>query len=226
MTKPPDAERPPTGQGGEQADESAFGPHWWEQHYQGQGTGRGVPSPHLVAELTGLPAGTALDAGCGAGADAVWLAQQGWEVTAVDVSPTAVGQAESVAADQTADVTSRISWVVADLTAWEPPTQYDLVVSQYVHPDVPFREFVGRLADAVAPGGTLFVAGHDPADSHSAAHSPEKASIGPDAVISALDRNLWEVDVAETRTRQVTRGSTEATMHDVVVRAHRRKAPG
>ena len=112
--------------------------------------------------------------------------------------------------------------MVADLTAWEPPRQYDLVVSQYVHPDVPFGEFVARLANAVAPDGTLFVAGHDHADGHSAAHAPEKASIGPEAVISSLSRNLWDIEVAETRTRQVTHGSTEATMHDVVVRARRK----
>jgi SAM-dependent methyltransferase len=181
-----------------------------------------VPSPHLVAELTGLPVGTALDAGCGTGADAVWLAQQGWEVTAIDISPTAVGQAERFAADQAPDVAARISWVVADLTAWEPPKQYDLVVSQYVHPDAPFGVFVARLAHAVAPNGTLFVAGHDHADSYSAAHSPENASIGPEAVVSSLSTNLWDVEVAETRTRQVRHGSTEATMHDLVVRARRR----
>ena len=55
-----------------------------------------------MAELTGLPVGTALDAGCGTGADAVWLARQGWAVTAIDISPTAVGQAERLAADRRA----------------------------------------------------------------------------------------------------------------------------
>lgn len=222
MTSPPGAEEPSTGRGSEQAEDPAFGSQWWEQHYQGQGAGRGAPSPHMVTELTGLPAGTALDAGCGTGADAVWLARQGWDVTAIDISPTAVGQAERFAVDQAPDVAARISWVVADLTAWEPPAQYDLVVSQYVHPDVPFSEFVARLARAVAPDGTLFVAGHDRADSFSAAHSPKNASIGPGAVISSLSMNLWDVEVAETRTRQVRHGSTEATMHDLVVRAHRK----
>lgn len=220
MANPSDHE-PSAGHGPEPAGDAAFGSHWWERHYQGQARGRGVPSPHMVAELEGLPVGTALDAGCGTGADAVWLAQQGWEVTAADISPTAVGQAERLAADQAPDVAARISWVVADLAAWEPPKQYDLVISQYVHPDIPFQEFVSRLARAVAPGGTLFVVGHDRADTHSAAHSPENASIGAEAVISSLSMNLWEVEVAETRTRQVRHGSTESTMHDVVVRAHR-----
>lgn len=221
MTHPPHAEEPPTGHGSAQADDPAFGSQWWEQHYQGQPTGPGVPSPHLVAELADMPVGTALDAGCGTGANAVWLARQGWEVTAVDLSPTAVEQAERVAAEQAPDAADRITWVVADLTAWEPPGQYDLVVSLYVHPGVPVDEFVARLAHAVAPGGTLFVAGHDHADSHSAAHAPAKASIGAEAVVSALSEDVWDVDVAETRTLQVRHAATESTRHDVVVRAHR-----
>lgn len=192
---------------------SAFGSQWWEQHYQQNASGRGQPNSHLVAELTGLPPGSALDAGCGNGADAVWLARQGWEVTAVDISPTAVSRAESLAEHQ-----ERISWVVADMTAWKPPRQYDLVISQYVHPDMPFGEFVARLAEAVAPNGTLFVVGHDHADRHSAAHAPEKASIGIDAVTASLSTDGWDVDVAEARTRRVE----QHVFEDVVIRAHRR----
>lgn len=220
MTDPSAAE-PSTSDESRHANHPAFGSQWWEEHYRGQEPGLSLPSPHLVAELSGLPSGTALDAGCGTGADAVWLAQEGWQVTAVDISPTVVGQAERLATDQAPDVAARISWVVADLTAWEPPQQYDLVISQYVHPDLPFAEFIARLAGSVAPHGTLFVAGHDPDDQHSAAHAPGPVSIGPDAVLSALSLDRWDVDVAETRTRRVRRESREVTMRDVVVKAHR-----
>jgi 2-polyprenyl-3-methyl-5-hydroxy-6-metoxy-1,4-benzoquinol methylase len=194
----------------------AFGSQWWEHHYQENASAHGLPNSHLAAELAGLSPGTALDAGCGNGTDAVWLALQGWEVTAVDISPTAVARAESLAAHE--EIARPISWVVADMTVWEPPKQYDLVVSQYVHPDLPFGEFVARLARAVAPGGMLFVVGHDHADSHSAAHAPEKASITIDAVTGALSTKLWNVDVAEARTRQV---SSERVLEDVVVKARR-----
>jgi trans-aconitate methyltransferase len=190
---------------------SAFSSQWWERHHQENASEPGQPNSQLVAELTGLPPGTALDAGCGNGADAVWLARQGWDVTAVDISPTAVARAESIQ--------ERISWVVADMTTWEPPTQYDLVISQYVHPDMPFGEFVARLAQAVAPNGTLFVVGHDHADSHSAAHAPEKASIAIETVTGSLSTDQWDVDVAEVRTRH---GSSRLTFEDVVVKAHRK----
>jgi 2-polyprenyl-3-methyl-5-hydroxy-6-metoxy-1,4-benzoquinol methylase len=171
--------------------------------------------------MVGVTPGAVLEAGCGTGADAVWLARQGWDVTAVDVSPTAVQHARTLAAQHEADVTGRICWLVADLTVWQPPQQYDLVVSQYVHPDMPFGDFVARLAQAVALGGTLLVVGHDHTDSHSAAQAPQTASIGPDAVIRALDPNQWYVAVAEARTRQVTHGSSQLTIADMVVKAHR-----
>jgi SAM-dependent methyltransferase len=204
-----------------QGDQHDFDAQWWEHHYQNTAAGPVGPSAQLAAEVVGMTPGTVLEAGCGTGADAVWLARQGWEVTAVDVSPTAVQHARTLAAKNEPDVTSHISWLVADLTGWQPPQQYDLVVSQYVHLDMPFGDFVGRLARAVAPGGTLLIVGHEHADSHSAAHAPQRASIGPDAVIGALDPNQWDVAVAEARTRQVTQGSTLLTITDMVVKADR-----
>ena len=185
-----------------------FDAGWWEQHYREHGTGHHGPSPHLVAELVDEPPGTALDAGCGGGADAVWLAGQGWRVTAVDVSATAIEQARQLPGD--------VDWQVRDLTSWVPPERYDLVVSQYVHPGVPFGQFVARLAAAVRPGGLLFVAGHDHADEHSAEHAPEDASVGADGIVAALGDG-WDVEAAGTRTRAV--GDT--TFRDVVVKARR-----
>ena len=188
-----------------------FDADWWERHYQGHEPGHHAPSQHLVAELADEEPGTALDAGCGTGADAIWLASRGWRVTAVDVSPTAVESAKHRAGDLD------IEWRVADLTTWEPPRQYDLVVSQYVHPGIPFDRFVARLAGAVKQGGLLFVAGHDHADEHSAEHAPADASVGATAITGVLDES-WDIEVAETRSRDV-RGRT---MHDVIVRARRR----
>src|SRR5690606_3611314 len=88
----------------------------------------GRPNGRLVAEVAGLPAGRALDVGCGEGADAVWLAQRGWQVTAVDVSQVALERARE--AGERAGVT--VEWVHADaLAAPPPPRSFDLVSLQY-----------------------------------------------------------------------------------------------
>lgn len=203
-------------------DEPAFGSQWWERHYQQGGTGSaGQPSPYVTGELAGMTPGTVLDAGCGTGADAIWLASQGWNVTAVDISPTAIDRARALAESEASHVVRHISWVTADLSEWEPPRQYDVVVSQYVHPGSPFVQFVTRLAGAVAPGGTLMVVGHDHSDSHSATHAPSDASTGSATVTDVLDPGLWKVEIAETRSWRVKRASSELTLIDTVVKAHR-----
>jgi tellurite methyltransferase len=63
----------------------------WEQRYRAQEE-TPDPSPHplLVEAASSLPPGRALDLACGAGRDAVWLAQRGWNVTAIDGSPAAI----------------------------------------------------------------------------------------------------------------------------------------
>ena len=55
------------------------------------------PNAHLLAEVGDLRPGRALDAGCGHGAEAIWLAASGWQVTAVDFSATALAHARSTA---------------------------------------------------------------------------------------------------------------------------------
>jgi SAM-dependent methyltransferase len=136
-----------------------FGEEYWEDRYRRHAEhGSRRPSPQLVAEVADLPPGTALEAGCGEGANAVWLAGSGWRVTAVDISATALRRAREYAASVGAGVEGRIDWVVADLTVAPPVTQsFDLVTAHYVHPAGPFDELVRSLADAVAPGGTLLV---------------------------------------------------------------------
>jgi SAM-dependent methyltransferase len=206
--------------------EDAFGAQWWERHYQQTEIGSGAqPSPYVRNAVAALSPGTVLEAGCGTGAEAIWLAAAGWEVTAVDISPTAIERAREAARRQAPGVAARITWQVADLTTWVPPQAYALVVSQYVHPDVSLGEFVRRLAAAVAPGGTLLVVGHDHADAHSSAHAPRDASMGITAVTAALDAQEWQVEVAETCRREVQHGASTVTLEDNVVRARRRN-PG
>ncbi|TFV52762.1 class I SAM-dependent methyltransferase [Geodermatophilus sp. DF01-2] len=196
-----------------------FSATYWEDRYRGHAAhGSRPPNPQLVSEAGDLVPGTALDAGCGEGADARWLASRGWRVTAVDVAPTALRRAREHAAAIGPDVASRIDWVAADLTTWAPPAEhFDLVSAHYVHPAGPHDTFVRRLAAAVAPGGTLLVVGHDPSDRHSAGH------VTAGEVAAGLDGDRWDVVVAEVRSRHVAgHGGAEITLRDAVLRACRR----
>ena len=110
------------------------------------------PNPHLTAEVEGVAPARALDAGCGHGAETLWLAAHGWKVTAVDFSASALAHARSMAESLGAEISERISWVEADLGTWAPPpSSFDLVVCLYVHVPGPVDEMVRRLASGVAP---------------------------------------------------------------------------
>lgn len=100
---------------------------FWEDSYRSRNqVFSGNPNGVLVAEVTGLPPGQALDVGCGEGADALWLARHGWQVTAVDISPTALQRAAD------ADINGRVAWTRADLTTAPPlAAAFDLVSVQY-----------------------------------------------------------------------------------------------
>ena len=89
-----------------------------------------------MGELADRPApvGSALDLGCGAGADAIWLAEQGWDVTGLDISAAALEQA-AVAA-RAAGVAGRVTWVRHDLADGLPVGEWDLVVAAYLHSPV------------------------------------------------------------------------------------------
>lgn len=145
------------------------------------------PNAHLTAELAALPPGHALDAGCGHGAETIWLADRGWSVTALDFSATALAYARS-----RVEPTARIDWVEADLTTWTPERgAYDLVASVYVHIAGSIEEFVRRLASGVAAGGTLFLVGRRQID---------QVQVSVESTRAALDPARWELLLAEERT--------------------------
>jgi len=97
---------------------------FWEDMYRSRSAAwSGSPNPQLVTEAAGLTPGTALDVGCGEGGDAVWLAERGWQVTAVDISATALQRAATHAAQAGPDVSGRITWRQADLTSKAPPAR-------------------------------------------------------------------------------------------------------
>ncbi|MDL5205670.1 class I SAM-dependent methyltransferase [Streptomyces sp. ALI-76-A] len=134
---------------------------FWEARYQGGGRiWSGRPNPLLVREVSDLAPGSALDLGCGEGADAVWLASRGWRVTGVDVSRTALDRAAGHAAD--AGVGDRVVWERHELGVTFPEGSFDLVSAQFLQSPVPLDQdgVLARAAAAVAPGGTLLVVMH------------------------------------------------------------------
>ncbi|RLV56247.1 methyltransferase domain-containing protein [Aeromicrobium phragmitis] len=134
---------------------------FWETRYAESGpvwSGRVNPTmADVVAELT---PGEALELGCGEGGDAVWLAEQGWQVTAVDISPTAVARGAQGA--QQRGVADRITWIAHDLASWQPEGAFDLVTASFFHSTVelPRTEILQRAAAQIRPGGHLLVVSH------------------------------------------------------------------
>ncbi|WP_448640319.1 methyltransferase domain-containing protein [Geodermatophilus sp. URMC 63] len=203
-----------------------FGEAWWEERYRAHGHGvwSGRVNDVLATEVADLPPGRALDAGAGEGGDAVWLARRGWDVTALDVSRTALDRAAAAAAAAGVPLRTR----QADVTAWEPGEErFDLVTASFLH-FLPDRrdEVLRTLAAAVAPGGTLLVTAHDGSDLHAAVQRPglpEWYATG-EQMAAALDPADWAVEVAETRPRRA-RGHEHGSVHvaDAVLRARRRQ---
>jgi 2-polyprenyl-3-methyl-5-hydroxy-6-metoxy-1,4-benzoquinol methylase len=178
------------------------------------------PNAHLTAEVGDLRPGRALDAGCGHGSDALWLAARGWRVTAVDFAATALAFARSTAEAMGPDVAERIEWVEGDLATWTPRRdEYDLVVCLYVHVAGSVEEMVQRMATGVAPGGTLLLVGHRPIDpaTGAATAAAGQVQVSVEATRAALDPERWELVVAEDRPRPVAGSGVDA-----VVRARRR----
>jgi SAM-dependent methyltransferase len=179
------------------------------------------PNAHLVAETGDLPPGSALDAGCGHGAEAIWLAASGWQVTAVDFSVTALEHARSTAERVGADVAERIEWVEGDLGSWTPPPRhFDLISCLYVHVAGSVGEMVNRLAAGVAPGGTLFMVGHLPVDPATGEPTPAagQVQVTVEEAVEALDARDWQIILAEERRRAEAGAGVDAVVRAVLRR--------
>jgi len=178
------------------------------------------PNALLLEEIRDMQPGFALDAGCGHGSEAIWLAASGWQVTAVDFSATALDFAKLRADAAGAEVAEHIEWVGGDLGAWTPlPGRYDLVSCLYVHVAGSVVEMVRRLGMGVAPGGTLLLVGHRPSDPATGAPSPAagQVQVSVDEAIEALDPHEWDIAVAEERPRAVVGSGVDAVVRAVRV---------
>lgn len=177
-----------------------------------------TPNRFLVAEAADLPVGRAVDLACGEGRNAIWLAERGWRVTAVDYSDVAIEKARRRAAEERVEVDFHIQ----DLLAFEPdPRAYDLVVLLYLQlPAAERRRVLAMAAEAVATGGTLLLVGHDLLNATEGVGGPSDPSVlyTPDDIVAEL-RGL-EIERAERVLRDVDDADRPAI--DALVRAIRR----
>ncbi|TDD73399.1 class I SAM-dependent methyltransferase [Actinomadura darangshiensis] len=141
-------------------DDTTHQEYWDSRYSEHHHMWSGDPNTVFVEEVTGLEPGTALDLGCGEGADAIWLAKRGWRVTAADISGVALERAARHADE--AGVADRVDWLRRDLAESFPEGRYDLVSAQFLHSpaEMPREEVLRAAAAAVAPGGTLLIVGH------------------------------------------------------------------
>jgi SAM-dependent methyltransferase len=197
----------------------------WNRRWAGERAhASSAPSEFLVAETEALPPGRALDVACGAGRNAVWLARRGWRVTGVDFSDVALRAARDLAAS----VGVEVEWIEADAVTWIPPRRaYDLVTVMYLQ--LPARErraALGHAADAVGPGGTLLVVGHDLLNLTEGWGGPTQAEVlfTPEDVVSEIGGLV--IESARRVRRAVTEGAGAREAIDALVRARRPAAGG
>ncbi|WP_236666410.1 bifunctional NAD(P)/FAD-dependent oxidoreductase/class I SAM-dependent methyltransferase [Nocardioides baculatus] len=195
----------------------------WEERYSGDKVWSGKVNVQLAAEAPALAPGRALDIGCGEGGDAIWLAQQGWQVTAVDFADAALARTTTHA--EQAGVGDRVETRRVDVRTFEPAGEtWDLVTSHFFHlPDGGMPDVVRRLASAVAPGGTLLVVGHHPDDlATGLRHGHTSFMFTAEDLLPAVPED-FVVEVCEARPRTQLHPHTgeEIAIADAVLKVRR-----
>lgn len=208
------------------AGEAGSAEEFWDGRYgERERIWSGQPNAVLVQEAADLAPGRALDLGSGEGADAIWLAHAGWQVTAVDISQVALDRAAGHAA-QAGVPEGRISWQRHDLATSFPSGRYDLVSAHFLHSpvDMPREDILRSAAAAVAPGGVLLIVGHagwpswqqDPVD----VHFPTSREVYESLRLPAADWEILRCDAYDQPTTDPD--GNPATRPDTALKLHRR----
>lgn len=194
----------------------------WNEIYGDEAGGlwSGHVNGSLTSEVASLVPGRALDVGCGEGADALWLAERGWQVTAIDVARVAIDRARAEAANRSTD---GITWIAGDLLADDVPVTgpFDLVSLQYPAFPLGRRHELSRVLRAlVAAGGTLLVVGHAPPEDPNDAPFDHTQWTQPDDLVCDLTAG-WTIERHETVARPGSHHHGSVHSHDVILRARR-----
>lgn len=203
---------------------------FWEARYaETERVWSGRVNRVLEQTAATLAPGTALDLGCGEGGDAIWLARHGWNVNAVDLSPTAVARGRKAAVELGLDP-GAVRFEASDLAAWAPQAggRFDLVTCSFLQSwpvEIPREEILHRATGFVAPGGQLLITAHAEAPSWAGEHMHHGHVFPtPEGDLAALDLDTaaWQVLVCERRKRETTApDGSPATLIDSVVLVRR-----
>jgi len=195
---------------------------WDERYADSDLVWSATPNQFVAAELADLTPGSALDVACGEGRNALWLAERGWDVTAVDFSLTGLDKGRALQSRHERGRDMHIDWVHADVLDHDFGTDvFDLVVIAYLQVPAKEREtVVRRCFDSLTEGGTLFVVAHDSTNLTEGTGGPQDASVlyTAEDVLSDLGSEHYEIERAERTPRTVTVGETDTLAYDAIIR--------
>jgi SAM-dependent methyltransferase len=181
--------------------------HAWDARYADSDlVWSAEPNQFIARECADLAPGTALDLAAGEGRNAIWLARQGWDVTAVDFSQVALDKGARVAGD------TPVRWVCADATRWQADPAYDLVVLAYLQLVAEQRAAAVRAGfDSLRPGGTFLLVAHDTTNIAEGTGGPQDPAVlyTADDVLADLEGRAYDVRVAD-RVERAVGGSTRS----------------
>jgi SAM-dependent methyltransferase len=194
----------------------------WDERYRSAELMWGAPPNRwVVQEVLDLVPGRALDLACGEGRNALWLAGRGWQVSAVDFSAVALDKGRTLESRQDPSA-PRVSWLHGDARTYRGAAPVDLALLCYLHLAPPdWTATLTRAADALAPGGTLLVIGHDSTNIVAGVGGPQDPSVLYTAadIVADLAGRALVIDRAQAVYRPVEGADRPAI--DALVRAHR-----
>jgi SAM-dependent methyltransferase len=124
----------------------------WEQRYRSQEPSDSPPHPLVVEAASSVPPGRALDLACGTGHNALWLAQHGWSVTAIDGASTAIEFLRHRAGDAGITIDAQVA-DLEDASFTISPGRYYLIAMCYYFQ----RNLIEPCKRGLVPGGVIVV---------------------------------------------------------------------
>lgn len=183
----------------------------WDERYRS--TDRlwsAEPNVFVADRLIALDPGVGLDLASGEGRNAIWLAERGWNMTAVDFS--------AVAAERGREHSDSVEFVVADVLTWEPDRRFDLVLIAYLHLDESeFEPLIRRATTWLVPGGELFMVGHDRSNLEQGVGGPPAPEVLWD--VDGIVPWLEALEIVEARVVERVAEGEERTARDALIRA-------